>query len=140
MKKFFFTALLLLPTVAFSQLKPRIAFDYFPGGYNTQLYISDLGVDVPRGDFCIRTGAEYSILNMARVPMMFYFDQSVYMNKGRGANFNPIQAEWAVGIKYKYKGLTFRFEHLCIHPIGNSGIEAVKIYGGYDMISVGWGY
>lgn len=139
MKKFFFIALLLLPTVAFSQLKPRIAFDYFPGGYNTQLNIpvalscgaQEWNVDVPRGNFRIRIGADYSI---------FYFDQSIYMNKGIGASFNPIQAEWAVGIKYKYKGLTFRFEHLCIHPIGNSGIEAVKIYGGYDMISVGWGY
>lgn len=131
----------LYPTNA--QFKPRIAFDYFTNGYNERIVIpvppstgmNEFAIDDAKGNFRIRTGADYSFLGITA-----YYDQAIYMNKARGAMFSPLQAEWYAGAKYTLWGLTVKAEHLCIHPIGTFGVERMKRYGGYNMISVGYGY
>ena len=140
--------LLIILSLAFplsmqAQFKPRAAFDYFPNGYNTQLSLpvpATSGLDlwnitVPKGHFRVRTGADYSVRGVTG-----YFDQTVYMNEGRGGTFLPLQAVWYVGVKYTRWGLTVKAEHLCIHPIGASGMDGIKQYGGYNMVSIGYGY
>ena len=134
-KLLIFISCLAIPYLAYAQFKPRAAFDYFPNGYNTQLNSNTWTIIVPKGRFRIRTGADYSVKGVAG-----YFDQTVYMNEGRGGTFAPLQAEWYVGIKYTIRGITVRAEHLCIHPIGTSGFNEVKQYGGYNMVSIGYGY
>jgi hypothetical protein len=139
---------LLMLSLAFlytanAQFKPRIAFDYFTNGYNERMVIpvptstgmSEFTIDNAKGNFRIRTGADYSFRGMTA-----YYDQAIYMNKSRGVTFDPLQAEWYAGVKYTRWGLTMKAEHLCIHPIGTYGVERIARYGGYNMISVGYGY
>ncbi|MBV5348867.1 hypothetical protein JZU61_04325 [bacterium] len=146
MKAIALSVLLLLCASAFGQFKPRAAFDYFPGTYHVRFVQSlpaSTGLDEwattkNYGSFRVRMGADYTYKRLTA-----YFDQYVYMDKSEGISFQPLQAEWYAGMKFRISdGLHLRFEHLCIHPILSSGsyITQIRMYGGYNMVSISYGY
>lgn len=131
--------LLLVSAQLSAQFTPKASFDYFVGGYGirTTDKLTARSSTVSYGNFRIRVGAEYAIKKLSA-----YFDQNVYANKGADISFSPIQAEWFVGVKFSLtKKINFKYEHLCTHPILSdwNPIEN-RLYGGYDMISVSYGY
>jgi len=130
----------------FGQLKPRFAVDYFINGYDTK-FVKTIIIDdadqefstkINNGNFRIRIGANYDFKHFN-----LYFDQNIYMNKAKNISFQPLQAEWFTGINIKvYKKIRVSYEHLCIHPIisNNTFNSQHKIYGGYNMFSISYGY
>jgi hypothetical protein len=144
MKKVLFL-LLLISNIVSAQFKPKIAVDYFIGGFSEKTIIQvvdgsmkhDNSIFIRNGEMRIRTGADYKYKGLTA-----YFDQHIYMDKSKGIVFQPLSARWFVGLKYKVtKDITFNYEHLCIHPIQTDNNDTrSKIYGGYDMISVSYGY
>ena len=57
-----------------------------------------------------------------------------------GSNFTPIVIDYFVGVKYPImKNLMINYEHLCRHPIADTQ-SLSRQYGGYDMLSVSYGY
>lgn len=129
---------LLLASSAFAQkIQPKIAVDYFQRKYHLTFENPNTNdvFSVYHGDFRTRLGAELTYKKAS-----IYFDQHLYMNKS-GLSFDPTQAYWYVGATYKWKFLNFKAEHLCIHPISTySNQWRTKYYGGYNMISVSYGY
>ena len=141
-----FVALVGLPS--FGQLKPRAALDYYFGGYNTKAVITppayygkkEAYIVMRYGSYRLRIGADYAIKKFPALALTF--DQHVYMNRLRGLSFQPKQAEWYVGAKLTVKKITFKFEHLCIHAVTGDGSYELqtRLYGGYNMLSVSYGY
>jgi len=137
---------LLIGITAFGQLKPRASFDYFIGGYSTKnvksLSTSTGMVEADAlmryGYFRTRIGAEYTVNRLS-----LYFDNYLYMNKSINISFRPLQSEWYAGIKFKiYNSIHIKYEHLCIHPVISDGSYELqtRLYGGYDMVSISYGY
>lgn len=145
MKKLILIAFVLSGSIAFGQFTPRASLDYFPRFYTRTVFPVSAATRVTEGEalmdygnFRVRLGATYTY-KIASV----YFDQHVYMTKGRNVAFKPIQAEWYAGMKVKiYKGLTVGYEHACIHPVLCDGSyqSRTKVYGGYNMFSISYGY
>lgn len=145
MKKLLLIAILFSGNMAFGQFRPRASIDYFPK-FKTRTVIplcpstgiTEFGSVMDYGNFRVRLGATYTY-KFASV----YFDQNVYMEKGRNIAFKPLQAEWYAGIKFRiYKGINLSYEHACFHPIitDNSYESRTKFYGGYNMFSISYGY
>ena len=147
MKTLLITALILFMSCkAFSQFTPKASFDYFATGYNTKTAVqADPSVSNERtemimryGSFRVRIGGEYAIKKLS-----VHFEQHVYMNKAKNVTFAPTQAEWYAGVKYKFTDkIMVKYEHMCTHPVGSDGSQATQtsLYGGYNMISVSYGY
>ena len=144
MRTLFLASILFISINSYSQLKYRGAFDYFIGGYNTsikqpsQYNDFDYNASMNYGNYRIRVGADYKIKKIS-----LFFDQFVYMSKPSGVSFKPVQAEWYAGIRYNItKEIRVEFEHLCIHSVqSNIGYDPqAKQYGGYNMISINYGY
>lgn len=130
--------LLFFISIGYSQkIQPKIAVDYFPKEYNLKFQnpLRDISFTVYHGDFRTRLGGEF-IYKKASV----YFDQHIYM-KYSDKSFDPTEAYWYVGAKYSTKYIKIQFEHLCIHPINTySSQYRTKYYGGYNTISISYGY
>lgn len=130
--------LILLPIFGFSQkIQPKIAVDYFVGGYHYRVDnpMSNTVFSIDHGNCRARIGAEFSYKQAS-----VYFDQHVYM-KNSGLSFDPTQAYWWVGASYFWRQIKIKYEHECIHPINTySGQYRSKYYGGYDMVSISYGY
>ena len=47
--------------------------------------------------------------------------------------FNPVQDYFIVGTKLKYKNISLKIEHECIHPV-LSNSNCANFYGGYNRI------
>lgn len=144
MKRLFISLAVIAGMSAQAQFKPKAAFDYFPSGYVQKVIMplsSTTGINqiesvIDYGNFRVRIGAEYQVKKWTA-----YFDQNIYMEKSSGVSFQPLQAEWFVGVKYEIvKGLVAKYEHLCIHPIQTDNIIITTVYGGYDMVSISYGY
>lgn len=144
MKRLFISLAVIAGMSAQAQFKPKAAFDYFPTGYRQKVVMplpastgmNEIESIVDFGNFRVRIGAEYQIKKVS-----VYFDQSIYMNKAQNVAFVPLQAEWYAGMKYEIvKGVSLKYEHLCIHPIQTNGGIKTGAYGGYNMISIGYGY
>jgi hypothetical protein len=142
MKTIIITLFLILSISASAQLNPKIAFDYFP--YKSEIRMANFYaqsgnaayISHYNGMFRVRVGADYSIKKFT-----IYFDQKVYMNKASGVSFRPLQAEWFAGLSYSITAkVKVTYEHLCIHPILTDGKDQTKIFGGYDVISISYGY
>lgn len=129
--------LLLVEATAAAQIKvnPRIAVDVFTTPYQMKLQNSNTNYIVNYGTFRARVGAEVTYKSFAAG-----FSQNVYMEKGRNA-FRPLQAEWFVNVSFKLTDkIKVSIEHLCVHPVRSDGIERIEMFGGYNMISVSYGY
>lgn len=137
--------LLTTLTASAQRFYPKGSLDYFVGGNElaiTQTVIDQTGTTIfefpfSYGYFRARIGAEFKYRGFSA-----YFDQKIYMNKSVNISFRPLQAEWYAGISYTiFSKIKLTYEHLCIHPI-NSGSYAqpIKLYGGYDMFSISFGY
>ncbi len=144
MKRLFISLAVIAGMSAQAQFKPKAAFDYFPSGYREKVSMpvsvctgmNEIESVVDYGNFRVRIGAEYQVKKWTA-----YFDQNIYMIKSSGISFQPLQAEWFAGVKYEIvKGLVAKYEHLCIHPIQTNGGIKTGAYGGYNMISIGYGY
>lgn len=136
MKTTIIVLLLILSISVSAQLNPKIAFDYFPNNYVVKIAAATSGATNYYGMFRVRVGADYSIKKLT-----VYFDQKVYMNKASGISFRPMQAEWYVGLRYSVTDkIKIGYEHLCIHPIEAYAVYHSKVYGGYDVISISYGY
>lgn len=147
MKKLLIPIFLVMVSMANAQLKTRAAFDYFSTGNRlimSQSSRTPSGVEstesiiniMEYGSFRVRTGADYTIKRFTA-----YFDQSVYMKLSK-TSFSPLQAEWYVGVKYNITSkINLQVEHLCIHPVSPRLLgQGVRLYGGYNMISINYGY
>lgn len=136
--KLLIVILLLITSVVYGQkVQPKIAVDFFPREYHLtfQNPMNNSVFSVDHGDFRTRLGAEFTYKKASA-----YFDQHIYMDYAGGA-FDPTQAYWYVGVTYKWKFFNFKAEHLCVHPISTySNQWRTKYYGGYNMISVSYGY
>lgn len=130
----------------FGQLKPKFSFDYFMGNYDIKIVtpilidenLQEYSAKMDYGNFRVRIGADYEFKHFS-----VYFDQSIFMNKSKNITFQPLQAEWYAGAKIKiYKKIYFQYEHMCVHPIisNNTFEKQSKIYGGYNMLSISYGY
>lgn len=133
------TVILLLfgLSVSAQRIQPKIAVDYFTNKYDLKFDNPNTNdvFTVQQGNFRTRIGAELSYKKAS-----IYFDQHLYMNKV-GSQFDPTEAYWYAGAKYKWKFIDFKFEHLCIHPINTySNQYRSRYYGGYNMISISYGY
>jgi len=131
--------LLLFPVFSFGQIKfqPKIATDFFYPEYHLtfQNPMNNSVFTVDQGDVRTRLGLEASYKKFS-----VYFDQHLYMDYA-GGQFDPNTAYWYAGAKYKWKFLDFKFEHLCIHPINTYSMQyRPRYYGGYNMISISYGY
>lgn len=148
MKKVIITALAFLAfSEAKAQFKPRASIDYFLNAYNVkvseQINIPGYGpfensIIATYGSFRVRVGGEYRFKRFSA-----YFDQNVYMNKAQNISFQPLQAEWYTGVKFHIaKELSLKAEHMCMHPIlSDVSVKATpRVYGGYNMISLSYGY
>lgn len=148
MKKILLILLSLFSTnLSSAQFKPRASIDYFLEGYNMKVYeniqIPGIGVFensvISRyGRFRVRIGGEYRIKRLG-----LYFDQNVYMIKANSIFYRPLQAEWYTGAKfYITNDISIKAEHLCMHPIMSDVLSKnnSRVYGGYNMISISYGY
>lgn len=148
MKKLFILAFAFtLGASAQAQFKPRAAFDFFPGGYNTktiQPVAPSTGMDqsvavMSYGTFRVRIGADYRFKRFSA-----YFDQHVYMVKDQSFTFRPLQVDWYAGFKYRIgTNIHIQVEHLCIHPVASDRQNLIfqpRVLGGYNMLSINYGY
>lgn len=136
MKTTIIVLLLILSISVSAQLNPKIAFDYFPKNYGIKVTTPSAEIINYYGLFRVRLGADYTIKKFT-----VFFNQNVYMNKYSGITFRPLQAEWFAGLSYSITAkVKVTYEHLCIHPILTDGKSQTKIFGGYDVISISYGY
>lgn len=49
--------------------------------------------------------------------------------------FNPVQDYFTVGTKIKYKNVSLKVEHQCIHPVISNSLDD-EISGGYNKIEI----
>ncbi len=134
MKKLFVLLFISISVSVMAQkFIPKVAFDAFPRGYNIKVGETIL----KKGDYRTRIGVDCDWRNFK-----LYADVHTYMdwaNNGR-VNFSPKVAEYYTGIQYKVKGVVFKYEHLCIHPVKVNTKIDTEMYGGYDMLSVSYNY
>lgn len=144
MKKNIIFLALFSAIAAQAQFKPKAAVDYFNKGYRQKVIMplptstgqKNIESIVNYGEFRLRMGAEYKYKDFSA-----YLDQNIYMDKASGVTFTPLQAEWFAGLKVEIKkGLFLKYEHYCIHPIETDGNIKTNVYGGYDLISLSYGY
>lgn len=132
--------------VAVAQLTPRAAFDYFAGGYDVKVvenryYLGtqyENQIIIPHGEFRARVGADYRFKNVS-----VFFDQHIYMLKAQNITFQPLQATWFAGIEYHFTNeIKLKYEHMCTHSVITDGSAntQIKMYGGYNMFSISYGY
>jgi hypothetical protein len=131
--------LLLVEATAAAQIKvnPRIALDVFTTPYLLKVQGADLNYNiVDYGTFRARIGAEASYRRFA-----IGFTQHVYMRHWNSFTFRPMQAEWFVNASFRLTDkLKLSVEHLCVHPVRTDGVRNVEVFGGYNMVSVSYGY
>ena len=129
---------ILLAVTCFAQkFQPKIAVEFFYPEYHIQFQnpMNNTVYGVDMGDIRTKLGGEFTYKKAS-----VYFDQHLYMDYA-GAQFDPVQAYWFVGATYTYKSIKFKYEHECIHPINTySNQWRTRFYGGYDMISISYGY
>lgn len=146
MKAITVVIVLLLCLPAFGQFKPRGAFDYFVGSHSIMLEqsmpaytgLTEWETAMTYGTMRVRIGADYTIKRFTA-----FFDQEVYMNKSQNISFQPLQAVWYAGAKFRIvENVHLKFEHQCIHPVvsNDSYDKQVRMYGGYNMFSISYGY
>lgn len=129
--------LILIPILSFAQkIQPKIAVDVFDSNHLTfESPMTNESFNVYQGNFRTRIGADLSYKNAT-----LYFDQHLYMQR-LGIQFDPTEAYWFAGAKYRINKFEIKAEHLCIHPVNTySNRWRAKYYGGYNMISVSYGY
>lgn len=131
-----FLFILLSYSVFAQKVHPKIAIDVFEGNHLTfESPMSNTVFNIYQGNFRARLGADLRYKNAT-----LYFDQHVYMQRD-GIQFDPTQAYWYVGVKWRNKKFEIKYEHLCIHPINTySNQYRSRYFGGWDMVSFSYGY
>ena len=114
-------------------VKPKAALDYYTNGYALKV---DESVN-RLGHFRARMGIDFNWKKFT-----IYADNHVFMNWSNlnKINFTPTLNNFFIGAEFKVNKIKIRYEHLCTHPIKSDDIQALKIYGGYDMFSISYGY
>lgn len=130
--------ILLLPLSLFAQrVQPKIALDLIPGEYHIKVQnpMNNSVFSIDHGDFRARVGVEAFYKQFS-----VYFDQHIYMDYA-SAQFDPTQAYWFAGTKWRNKKFEIKYEHTCIHPINTySNQYRARYFGGWDMVSFSYGY
>lgn len=60
-----------------------------------------------------------------------YTDIKTNIRPHSPVEYQPLQTQYRIGIRYRYKRVEFRYEHLCSHSI-----EQKLFHEGYDRVSV----
>jgi hypothetical protein len=118
-------------------MKPKVEIAYYVGQqYFTRLQGADT-TNFRYGQFLTRTGLDFNF-----GPFTLYFDTNIYMNKStNSASFAPNLAEFYSGLKIDITNkIALKVEHLCIHSLRSWGNDAPNLYGGYNKISLSYGY
>ncbi len=127
--------MLLSAAIQAQKLKPKFALDYFTT--NSVVFSSTKDAfQYTYPNYRVRMGCDLTYKKFT-----LYFDQHIYMKSVAITKFDPYQAYWYVGCNYKVsKNIKISYEHLCIHPITYFSIPRDNLFGGYNMISISYGY
>jgi len=146
MKKIIFVLFLLVSvSVSSQEFKPKVAFDYFPTKRGCTFKVGDEIAFL--GDYRTRIGLDFT----GKVPINKNFvrdltytaftDIHTYMDfANRGVQFSPNLVNFYIGVNLSYKKFKLEYKHLCVHPTKVDGRKSLDVYGGYDMVSLSYGY
>lgn len=130
MKKLLFI-LLLLPTVAMSQFKQGVGFEYYTSNA-TKTSSSYEYLIFNNGDFATLYKLQYDYKDFKAEALT-----SIYMDKGSSYQFKPTHSEFTVALSYSHNKMKIKVEHQCVHPIlTDSDKNRVKMYDGHTKIGV----
>lgn len=126
-------------------LQPKVAFDYFPNSLGYTFMVNNELAEL--GRYRTRVGIDF----IGNIPINKPFikdikynvftDIHTHMNfANRGLRFDPKIVNFYIGANLSYKKFKIEYKHLCVHPTKSHTSIPIQVYGGYDMISISYGY
>lgn len=90
-----------------------------------------------KGDYCFKYKLTFNFKNFELKSLT-----NIFMTKGHSIySFSPCHSEFKLSLKYTYKKISFKLEHLCVHPIiTDSENPRSQLKGGYSSIGVYWNW